>query len=55
MKRTGKRYRRGNCIPGEFKIPSGFGMGTFRKLLLITFPRRFGIRVSKAINLESLI
>jgi hypothetical protein len=37
---------------GEFKIPSGFSMGTFRKLLLITASRRFRIRVRKAVNFE---
>jgi hypothetical protein len=36
-------------------FPGAFHIGTFWKLLLTTSSRRFGIRVSKAINLERLI
>jgi hypothetical protein len=38
-----------------FKPLCPFLMGTFRKLLLMASYRRFGIRVSKDINFESLI
>jgi len=39
---------------GMKKIPWRFNIGTFQKPLLITSPKRFGVRVSKAINLERL-
>jgi hypothetical protein len=44
-----KRLQRGKILSSILL------MGTLRELLLMTFPRKLGIRVGKTINLEHLI